>query len=407
MSRSPTDNLPENPSRTWVEIDKRAWRENFASLQSNVSPVTVAPVVKADAYGLGAYTACRSFREAGAQLFIVSCLQEAIELEHVGGNVLILGAPLPEEIPEIIKRGFIITVPSAEIAQTISKTAEALGKTVKAHVKVDTGMGRLGFSTDEAVPAVERAAALPFLNLEGIYSHFPAAGRQDSFTLNQIRVLTGIIEELRERGVEFKHRHIANSTATAGLPRAKMAPYNMVRCGLDLHGAHLSITTRPYETTPVLTLKSRLVAVRHHPCGATVGYGRTYTVAKEEGERIGVVAIGYADGYPRCLSNRGHMLIRGQSCPVVGLICMDYAMVSLENVPDAQRGDEVVVIGEQHNASIPLREVARTAETIPYEITCMLGRRVARHYYEGPPRRQETVHTTEDAEVQGNKNTAC
>ena len=399
MSRSPTDNLPKTSSRSWVEIDQRAWRENFTSLQTNVSPATVAPVIKADAYGLGAYTASHSFRYAGAELLIVSCVQEALEIGDAGADVLILGAPLPEEIPEIINHDFIITVPNFEIGQTISETAKALGKTVRAHIKIDTGMGRLGFGTDEAVAAIDQAATLPNLELEGIYSHFPAAGRQDAFTLNQIQVLTGIIEELHQRGIDFKYRHIANSTATAGLPKATMAPFNMVRCGLDLHGAHLSITARPYETTPVLTLKSKLVAVRHHPYGASVGYGRTYTVSKKEGERIGVVAIGYADGYPRCLSNRGHMLVRGKVCPVVGLICMDYTMISLEDVPNAQRGDEVVVIGEQQNASIPLTEVARTAETIPYEITCLLGRRVARHYYEGPSRRKDTIYDTEAAEM--------
>jgi alanine racemase len=157
----------------------------------------------------------------------------------------------------------------------------------------------------------------------------------------------------------------------------------MVRSGIDLQGGHFSAQPCPYATRPVLSLKARLLTVRHMPMGAPIGYNRTYRVSKAAGERIGVVSIGYADGYPRHLSNKGVVLVRGQRCPVVGLVCMDYTMISLENVPDAQVGDDVAVIGQQGDEMVSLAEVARAAETIPYELMCSLGPRVERRYVGG------------------------
>ncbi len=377
--------MTSQPDRVWAEFDTGAWRGNFRALQAAVSPALVMPVLKADGYGLGALEAGRMFKEAGARYLAVSCLCEALELESLGVPVLILGAPIPGEIALIVSHGLTGTVPDLATAEAMSALAVAAGKRCLVHVKIDTGMGRVGIPVGEAVQSIRRIVALPGLEVEGIYSHFAAAGLQDNLTARQYQSLAEVIRTLEAERITFKYRHIANSTAAAGIPQACRPPFNMVRSGLDLHGAHLSITPRPYQTASVFTLKSRLASVRYLPCGTTVGYGRTYRVDCPEGERVGVVAIGYADGYPRCLSNCGTMLVHGRRCRVVGRVCMDYTMVSLDQVPEAAPGDEVVVIGRQGGEEIALAEVARTAETIPYEIICGLGSRVRRRYSDGRP----------------------
>jgi len=367
-------------ARVWAEIDTAAWRANFEAAARQVSPLSVMPVVKANGYGMGAREAARAFRDAGAQHLAVSCLSEGLELLDVGPEILILGASLDDEIPDALAAGLVPSVQSLRAAECISAEAGRQGRVAKIHVKVDTGMGRFGVPVAEARDAIRAIAQLPHIDLDGVFSHLAAVRAQDRETFDQVARLAGLIEELQADGVRFARRHIANSTAMAGFPPACTAPFNLVRSGIDLHGAHLSIVPRPYETRPVLTLKARLLAVRRLPPGSTVGYGRTYTVTREQGERIGIVSIGYADGYPHALSNKGAMLVRGARRPVTGLVCMDYTMISLEDAPDAEVGDEVVVIGEQGGQYISIPEVARLAQTIPYELMCGLGSRVERRY---------------------------
>lgn len=373
---------PSGIYRVWIECDESAWAHNFRAIRKHVDPCTLIPVLKANAYGLGAEVAATSLARAGAQLFSVSSLYEARQIRGAGVPVLILGGVLPGEIPQILQDGFTSTVADFAMARLLDAEARRVGCRAKIHMKVDTGMGRLGFRGLEAVDAARALTELPGLELEGIYSHFAAAGRRDALTTRQHESLAELIQALADAGITFRFRHIASSAAIAGIAETRHPPFNAVRSGLDLCGAHLSITPRPYTTRPVMTaLKSRLLSVRHLPVGATVGYGRTYTVSRPGGQRIGTVAIGYADGYPRCLSNFGHMLVRGRRCPVVGRICMDYSMVLLDDVPDARSGDEVVVIGRQGEAEVTLNEVARAAETIPYEIISCLGARIERQYY--------------------------
>jgi alanine racemase len=368
------------PGRVRAEFDVQAWRQNFRSMARAVAPAGIIPVLKANAYGLGALEAGRSFVAEGACYLAVSCLREALELRELNCPILILGIPLPYEISCIIQNGITASIPDLETAQALSQAAGILGKPCTVHLKIDTGMGRLGIQLPGARELIRKIVQLPNLIVEGIYSHFAVAGTHDQQTLGQYEALRDLIVELEQDGIQFRYRHIANSTATAGLPMARQLPFNMVRSGLDLHGAHLSITPRPYQTNSVVTLKTYLATIRHMPFGATIGYGRTYRVTRPEGERIGVVSIGYADGYPRSLSNCGGMLVRGRLCPIVGLVCMDYTMLSLAETPDAKPGDEVVVIGNQGEAEMSLAEVARTAKTIPYNIICAIGSRVERHY---------------------------
>jgi alanine racemase len=353
---------------------------NYRVISASVAPAEILAVLKANAYGLGLRRAAETLVEAGARYVAVACPQEVLLISDLPVNVIILGGSLPEEIPTIVERGLVASVPDLVTAQLLSQAACDQGRTARVHMNVDTGMGRLGFVPGEVPEAVRCIRALPALELEGIYSHFPAAGVRGAETMAQLAAFTALVQALDSAGLEIRWRHIANSAAVAGMNGAVQAPFTMVRPGLDLHGAHLSITPRPYRTRPVLSLKSRLIAVRHLPLGATVGYGRTYTVIDEEGERIGTIPVGYADGYPRCLSNVGTVLVRGRRCRVVGLVCMDYTMVSLRGVPDAGPGDEVVFIGSQEDEAISIAEVAREAKTIPYELMCGLGQRVERVY---------------------------
>lgn len=367
-------------ARTWVEIDTAAWRANFHDILEHVKPLEMLPVIKANAYGMGDRETAAAFRDAGARHVAVSCLGEGLRLRELGLDVIILGASLPEEIPPLIEAGIIPAVPDFESAELVSRAALAQGRDARVHIKVDTGMGRFGIPLGEAWETIQRIAALPGIELHGIFSHLAMARRRDAFTLGQINGLASLIHDLERAGIRFTYRHIANSIAIAGVREAHSPPFNMVRSGIDLHGGHTSVTQRPYLARPVMTLKARLIALRTMPYGTAIGYGCTYRVSRHEGERIGVVSIGYADGYPRCLSNKGFMLVRGQRCPVVGLICMDYTMLSLSEVPDAAVGDEVVAMGTQGEAAVPLAEVARAAGTIPYELMCGLGARVQRVY---------------------------
>lgn len=367
-------------SRVWAEIDVRVWEENFRAIAKVVAPAEVLAVVKANAYGMGAREASQAFARAGARYLAVACIEEGRELLDLGLPVLLLGALLPTEIPVVVGTGLVPSVPDFATAQQLSDAARAIGRTIPVHIQIDTGMGRLGIVLPNARDEVLAISRLPGIRPEGIYTHFPAAGVRDARTYGQITEFAGLIHELREAGCTFQWRHMGNSAAVAGLPEACRAPFNMVRPGLDLHGAHLSCTLRPYTVRPVFSLKSRLVGVRRLPHGATVSYGRTYGVTCPDGECIGTVAVGYADGYPRALSNGGTMSVRGCPCSVVGMVCMDYTMISLNHVPEACPGDEVTVIGNRGEEGVSLAAAARTAGTIPYELMCQLGPRVLRRY---------------------------
>jgi len=367
-------------AKAWAEIDESAWVDNFTAIQKHVAPLKLMPVVKANAYGMGARRTSSSFRACGATHLAVSCLDEGLELLGVGADILILGASLGDEIPLVVAHGLIPSVQDVSTARALSGAAARAGKRLKIHIKIDSGMGRFGIPLEQARATVAEIAQLPSLDLDGIFSHLAVSRSRDRETQNSVADFAVLIRDLAAQGIRFAYRHVGNSTAIAGLPEVCGDPFNMVRSGIDLQGGHVSALPRPYQTRPVLTLKARLLAVRHMLMGAPVGYGRTYRVTKAAGERIGVVSIGYADGYSRHLSNKGVMLVRGQRCPVTGLVCMDYSMISLESVPDAQVGDEVVVIGRQGNDMVSLAELARAAETIPYELMCGLGPRVERRY---------------------------
>lgn len=369
-------------SRVWLDISLATLRANFAKIRDAVAPCGVIAVLKANAYGLGVRPIAQALAEAGATGFGVAELKEALNLAEVGLPVQILGGVLPEEIAPAVAVGVILPVTDLETARRISAESVRQGRETEVHFLVDTGMGRLGILAEKAEAVVRESVALPGLACRGIYSHFPVAYHAGGeYTLRQVATFKGLLARLADAGITFAKVHIANSDAVNNFPDpACRAPFNLVRTGINLHGSFDSEGQRALKLQPVLTLKTRLVAVRTLPAGMSVGYGCTYTLPRAM--PVGTVSAGYADGLPLALSNRGYVLIRGRPCPVLGRVSMDYTTVSLEQVTDAAVGDEVVCLGGEGLTSISVEQWAQLKGTHPYEIICSFGSRVERRYRE-------------------------
>ncbi len=367
------------PRRVWLEISLETLTQNYHKIAAAVAPAEVLVVLKANAYGLGVLPIARALSEAGASAFGVAEPYEALQLLPLGKPVQILSSVLPDEIESMVAAGVTLPVTDLPMARLISDAAVRLGKTATVHFKIDTGMGRLGILAEDAPGLIGQARALPNLRLEGIFSHFPYAYETGSeLTNHQMDLFCDILKQVAEHGVSFAKRHIANSDAINNFPRACQEPFNVVRTGINLHGSFDTAGKRVLHVKPVLTLKTRLTAIRTLPAGTGIGYGHTYRLHRTT--RVGTVSAGYADGLPLALSNRGYLLIDGTPCPVLGRISMDYTTVSLDSVPDAAVGDEVVCLGGEGIHALTVEDWAALKNTHPYEIICSFGNRVERRY---------------------------
>jgi alanine racemase len=368
-------------SRVWVEIDLSVLRQNYGKIAGTVAPCAVIGVLKANAYGLGVKHIAAALSEVGCAAFGVAELNEALALGPCGLPVQILGSVLAEEIPPAVEAGITLPITDLETARRISVAAGALGQTATCQFLVDTGMGRLGIPVEKAASVVREAVTLPGLSCEGIYSHFPVAYRGGSeYTNGQIDAFLALLESLRSGGIDFKWRHIANSDAVNNFPRAYAPPFNAVRTGINLHGSFDMEGQRTLDLQPVLSLKTRLMAVRQLPAGTHIGYGCTYCLPRDM--LVGTISAGYADGLPLALSNQGHVQIRGVACQVLGRVSMDYTTVSLDGVPDATCGDEVICLGGRGPAAVTVEDWAKLKGTHSYDIICSFGSRVERRYVE-------------------------
>lgn len=372
--------MPSQPSaRVWLDIDLDKLCRNLARIRERVVPCGVIAVLKADAYGLGVEPIARALARAGVAGFAVAEPREALRLTGIGLPVQILGGILPDEIPATVAAGVIHPIDSLATARRISAEAGRQGRTVECHFLVDTGMGRLGLLAAGAAPAIAAACALPGLDCRGIYSHFPVAYRAgEEYTLGQISAFRRLLDELAGKGIRFAKIHIANSDAINNFPQAFEPPFNMVRTGINLHGSFDSEGLRALHLEPILSLKTRLVAIRDLPAGMRLGYGLTHRLGEDT--RVGTVAAGYADGLPLALSNRGYLIVRDTLCPVLGRVSMDYVTVSLAQVPDAAVGDEVLCLGGEGPVAVTVDQWAQLKGTHPYEIICSFGTRVERRY---------------------------
>ncbi len=369
--------------RTWAEIDLDALAHNYQQARRLIGPQTkYLGVVKADAYGHGAVQVSRKLEALGADYLAVSSLDEARELRHGGIEmpILILGHTPPEMVPQLIQYHITQTVSAQAKAEAYSAAAAECGGTLKVHIKVDTGMSRLGFLVrgrhfDGGVEAICASCALPHLEAEGIFTHFAAAdgdGEEDeAYTREQFAVFTGVISALADRGRTFAIRHCANSGALARYPEMYL---DMVRPGIALYG--VGADARRLDLRPVMALKSCVSTIKVFDPETDVSYGRTFRTAART--RMGVLPIGYADGLFRGLSNRMAVQTGQGGAPVRGRICMDMTMVDLTDKPDVHVGDTVELFGPCQRVD----DLADILGTIPYELTCAVSKRVPRLYME-------------------------
>lgn len=342
--------------------------------------------VKANAYGHGAVEMARELERVGVDYLSVAFLDEALELRQHGITlpILVLGYTPPEGIAEAWKHDVTITLFSKEVLEAIQHLETGTSsRKLKVHIKIDSGMGRLGLLPgDEALAFIQEVANLKQVMLEGMFTHFAKADEKDkTYTLEQYRRFQGVVDALRDQGCVIPIIHTANSAATIDTPELS---YNMVRVGISLYGLYPSgeVNHQVVKLSPVLTLKTKAVLVKTLPPHWGVSYGTRYVT--QGNERIATLPIGYADGFSRMLSGKAQVLVRGRRIPVVGTICMDQCMVSLQSfaaeAEEIQAGEEVVLIGHQSGAVITADEVASQLGTIPYEVVCMMAHRIPRVY---------------------------
>ena len=371
--------------RTWAEIDLDALEHNYRTLRRRLGDgVKFLGVVKADGYGHGAVQVSRVLEELGADYLAVSSLDEAMEL-RAGGiamPILILGHTPREQVKNLIDLHITQAVSCAAKAEEYSAEAVKCGGTLKVHIKVDTGMSRLGYLCggdmfDTGVAGICQACRLPNLEAEGIFTHFAVADEPDAgsraYTLAQFDLFRRVVNAAEERlGQPFALRHCANSGAVAAYPETY---WDMARPGILLYGC--TAAAQELGLTPVMTLKTTVSTIKTYEPGTDISYGRMFTTGRTT--RMGVVPYGYADGFFRVLSNRCAMMTAEGSAPQRGRICMDMSMIDLTELPHVQVGDEVEVFGRRSRVD----DLAALAGTIPYELVCAVSKRVPRVYLRG------------------------
>lgn len=364
---------------TWAEIDLSAIRHNISVVRQLVgSSVEIMAVVKADAYGHGSVPVVRAAVEAGADRLGVASLGEAIELREAGiyFPIQILGCSLPEQADDIVHYNVVQTVSNEDIVSALSRAAVKAREVARVHIKVDTGMGRVGVSERELVAFVHKVSEYEAVRIEAIMTHLPCADEEsDDHTLAQIEQFRRLVsdESIQSLGIQS---HVANSAAVIRYPASHM---DLVRPGLMIYGA-TTVKDCPVRRLlrPALSLRSQIVQIRAMTAGETVSYGRTYSLPKDT--LVGVIPLGYADGFSRSLSNRAQVLVNGKRAPVIGRVCMDQCLVDLGDVGRVRLGDAVTLIGTDNGESIRAEEVAEWAGTIPHEVLCTIGKRVQRIY---------------------------
>lgn len=364
----------------WVEIDLRAIRHNLAEIRRLVGPaVDIMAVVKADAYGHGAVQIAKVALESGAKWLGVALPEEGIALREAGitAPILVFSPLQIEQVEAMVRFDLTSTICLLEPAVALSRAALSAGKKPSYHVKIDTGMGRIGVPAEEAVAFIKKLQLLPGLDYGGIYSHLATSDERDKeYAKYQIKRFNKVIVDLKAEGLFPAKAHLANSAAIIDLP---LAYYNMVRPGIMLYGMYPSseVDLEKIRLKPAFSLKTKVVFIKKVPSGTAVSYGRKYITAKET--TIVTIPIGYADGWSRLLSGKAEVLISGKRFPIVGAICMDLCMVDVGDEP-VEIGQDVTLIGSQGSEQITVEEIGAHLGTINYEVVCMISDRVPRRY---------------------------
>ena len=366
--------------RTYAQIDLDAISENFDALRALLPPqVKVLSIVKADAYGHGAVAVARCL-EARMDFFAVSAVDEGVELRQAGiiKPILILSYSDPQEYETLLANDIRPTLYNVDEAKLLSEKALALGKRAAVHIAVDTGMGRIGFPVcEEAADSVKAIAALPGLELEGVFSHYATADCADKTEANkQTERFDAFLKMLERRGVAVPIRHICNSAGAMEFSRR----YDMVRLGIALYGLYPSdeVDQTKVRLRPAMQVFSHVIHVKTVEQGTAIGYGRAYIAPDRR--KIATVSIGYADGFNRAFTGCGSVLIGGKECPVTGKVCMDQIMVDVTEVENVKPGDRVVVLGTDGDLTLTADEIGARIGTIGYEVICNFMPRVHRIY---------------------------
>ncbi|MCX6345852.1 MAG: alanine racemase [Armatimonadetes bacterium] len=364
---------------TYAEVDLSAIRDNITAIRRRVGAgVKIMPAVKANGYGHGAIQTSRACIDGGADVLCVACLEEAIELREAGFDepIMIVGCALPSAAGDLVHYKIIATVCDMGLAKAISIAAVKQGTSANVHIKIDTGMGRIGFRPDKCVEIAREVYALPGLSIEGVFTHFPCSDEADrSFTHAQIELFKSIVEGVRSAGINVPIAHASNSGGILAFPEAD---FDAVRPGIMIYGAYPS--QEVIKSIPIreaLTLKSQIVFLKEVERGATLSYGRTF--AAKRLSNIATLPIGYADGYSRMLSNKGEAAVRGKRVPVVGRVCMDQILIDVTDVPGAALGDDVTLYGGGYDY-LSVTNIANMIGTISYEVFCNISQRVPRIY---------------------------
>jgi alanine racemase len=373
----------KNYLRAYAEINLDAINHNVMQVKQAVGDdVKVMAVIKADGYGHGAAMAADSLHKIGIDAFAVAIIEEGISLRKHGVQepILILGYTSPDQYAELVKYELTQTVFRYEMAEKISEFAVMLGRTAKIHIKLDTGMNRIGFQdTEESIETIGRIKELPNIEIEGIFTHFACADELDKTSAKQqYSRFIHFVERLEEAGISIPVKHVSNSAAIIDFDDYRL---NMVRSGIMTYGLYPSeeVDQSKIVLEPALSLKTHIVYIKEVEAGQGVSYGLTYVTKRKT--KIATIPVGYADGYPRALSSKGRVLIRGQYAPIIGRICMDQFMVDVTDVEGVQELDDVILVGKDGPLEITVEEVS-AEHSFNYEFVCGLSKRVPRVYYQ-------------------------
>lgn len=366
--------------RAYAKIDLDAISRNFDAIKSKIGEKTrIMAVVKADAYGHGSIEVAKILKDK-ADCFAVATLSEGVELRDAGIEtpVLILGYTSPMEYEQMLRYGIMPTVYNTDEAKLLSDTAEKMNTTAKIHIAVDTGMSRIGFKDDaEGVKSVKEISLLKNIEIEGIFSHYATADCEDkTFAKEQKRRFDSFVGLVEKDGIKIPVKHISNSAGAIEFSEN----YDMVRLGIALYGLFPSdeVDSSKVSLTPAMEVISHVIHVKDIEKGTGVGYGQVYVAPQKR--RIATVAIGYADGFKRCLAGKGYVLINGRKAPLAGKVCMDQIMVDVTDIPDVKVGDKAVIIGKSGNEEITAEELGALCHSFSYEVICTFMPRVNRVY---------------------------
>ena len=367
--------------RVWAEIYLDRIAHNLGQIRNQIPDETqIMPVVKADAYGHGAVQVAQVCREEDASMFALANTEEARQLRAAGFEepLLVLGEVVPAEIPDLVHHRVRPSLQSFDVAKQLDNEAREQQEPHPVHMAVDTGMSRLGVPAEDAHYFARMIRDFRWLELEGISTHLSSAYDPDgdSYTEGQLDTFREVIEEVRSAGIQPDLVHVANSGAVFSVPDTH---FDLIRPGITMYGMSPgTLSEQDLGLQPALELRTKLVHVKEVPAGRPIGYGRSYRVSEDT--PVGVLSVGYHDGYRYQLSNNADVLIQGRRCPVIGRVTMDYVMVDLRDVPDVETGEVVTLVGQDKTQRITFEELADRADTICYEMTCSIGDRVPRIY---------------------------